>query len=396
MNLSRHDPLAWIDDELSVLESHDLLRRLESRAPGQSVYLRVGDRELVNFGSNDYLGLAVDPRLSAAVIECAACDGWGAGSSPLVTGRTAMHEKLERQLAEFEGVDSALLFTSGFAANVGAIAALADREDAIYSDAKNHASIIDGCRLSRAAVHVYPHRDWRALEQLLRGANNYRRRLIVTESIFSMDGDPAPLDEIAHLAQQHGCMLLVDEAHATGVFGPNGRGLAEELDIEDQVDIRIGTLSKALGSCGGFVCGSSRLIEWLVNRARTYVFSTAPPAPLCAAGLTALDLLRAEPWRRDTLRTNAAMMRKRLSDDGWNIPTGDSQIIPLVVGDADQALRLSARLREMGVLVPAIRPPSVPQGESLVRISLSWAHTPEAIERLFSALSCSAEVCSTP
>jgi 8-amino-7-oxononanoate synthase len=395
MKSSRHDPLDWIDQELNALEANDLLRTLEHHAGGQSGVLRVGGRDLVNFGSNDYLGLASDPRLVAAVTECANRDGWGAGSSPLVTGRTAVHERLELRLAEFEQVESALLFTSGFAANVGTVAALVDRGDAVYSDAKNHASLIDGCRLSRAAVHVYPHRDCQALEQMLRAGTDYRRRLIVTESVFSMDGDLAPLAELVALARQHDCMLLVDEAHATGVFGAQGRGLAEELGIEDQVDVRIGTLSKALGSSGGFVCGSGALIEWLVNRARTYVFSTAPPVPLCAAALAALDIVRDEPWRRATLRSTATQLRDRLRDEAWNISASASQIIPLVVGDADQALRVAAGLREAGVLVPAIRPPSVPRGQSLLRISLSSTHSPEAIERLVTALGCYARQCVT-
>ena len=391
MKNSPHDPLAWIDDELHLLDVQDLRRHVNTHQHTQPGCLRLDGRELVNFGSNDYLGLTHDPRLAAAVVAVAR-DGCGAGASPLVTGRTALHEQLERRLAEFEGTEAALLFASGYAANVGTVAALAGREDAIFSDAKNHASIIDGCRLSRSNVHVYPHRDYEALERLLRDAGAYRRRLIATESVFSMDGDLAPLVELANLAQCHECMLLVDEAHATGVFGTLGRGLAEQLGIEDRVDVRVGTLSKALGSSGGFVCGKQTLVDWLANRARTYVFSTASPPAFCAAGIVALNLVRDEPSRRVTLLERSAMLRGRLRDEGWPTHPGGSQIIPLVIGEAAEAVRLSVQLRQMGVLVPAIRPPSVPQGESLLRISLSWAHSEPMIEQLLLVLGC----CSRP
>jgi 8-amino-7-oxononanoate synthase len=341
----------------------------------------------VNFGSNDYLGLARDSRLSAAALSIAH-EGWGATASPLVTGRTVLHQQLERRLAEFEGTEATLLFPSGYAANVGTIAALVGRHDAIFSDAKNHASIIDGCRLSRATLHIFPHRDHESLEAMLRGAAQFRRRLIVTESVFSMDGDLAPLVELANLAERHRCMLLVDEAHATGVFGPLGRGLVEQLGVEDRVDVRVGTLSKALGSSGGFVCGRQSLVDWLVNRARTYVFSTACPPVLCAAGIAAIGVVRDEPSRRATLLERAAMLRGRLRDQGWPVQAAASQIVPLVIGEAAQAMQLSAQLRQSGILVPAIRPPSVPNGESLLRISLSWSHTPWMIERLVAALAC--------
>ncbi len=387
MKNSPHEPLAWIEDELDVLDSLNLRRRLKTRHDARPGCLCLDGRELVNFGSNDYLGLAHDSRLAAAVIEVAR-DGWGAGASPLVTGRTAFHAQLERRLAEFEGTDAALLFGSGYAANVGTIGALAGRPDAVFSDAKNHASIIDGCRLSRSDVHIYPHRDHQALETMLRAAGTYRRRLIVTESVFSMDGDLAPLIELASLAERHECMLLVDEAHATGVFGTLGRGLSEQLGVEDRVDVRVGTLSKALGSSGGFVCGKQTPIDWLANRARTYVFSTALPPAICAAGIVALDVIRDEPNRRTDLLERSAMLHGRLRETGWLTNSNASQIIPLVVGEAADALKLSEQLQALGVLVPAIRPPSVPQGQSLLRISLSWTHTEPMIEQLLAALGC--------
>ena len=386
MKTTHTDPLEWIDDELALLAERGLRRTLSTHLGPQQVQIRVAGRDLVNFGSNDYLGLAADSRLSLAAARAAETEGWGAGASPLITGRAAAHRQLEERLAEFEGTEAALVFSSGYAANVGTIAALAARGDAIYSDDKNHASMIDGARLSRADVHVFPHRDARALEEKLRGGGDYRRRLIVTESVFSMDGDLAPLAELADLAERYDCMLLVDEAHATGVFGRQGRGLSEELGVEDRVAVRIGTLSKALGSAGGFVCGSAALVEWLVNRARTYVFSTALPPAVCAASMAALEIMCQEPGRRIELRQRAADLRETLRLQGWNLANSESQIIPLVVGEVNAAMHLAASLLEQGILAPAIRPPSVPAGESLVRISLSHAHTSEMVERLVAAL----------
>ena len=386
MKYSRHDPLAWMESELASLAQRGLRRELHTHLGPQHVRLSVGGRELINFGSNDYLGLAADPRLCAAAARAAEQEGCGAGASPLVTGHAAAHQQLERRLAEFEGTEAAIVFSSGYAANAGTIAALVGREDAIYADRKNHASMIDGCRLSRADVHVYPHGDPQGLEALLAQGAAYRRRLIVTESVFSMDGDLAPLVELATMAERFDCMLLVDEAHATGVFGKLGRGLAEELGMEDRVHVRVGTLSKALGCAGGFVCGRESLVQWLVNRARPYVFSTAAPPPVCAAALAALEIVRQEPERRETLLRNAAALRATLGQQGWRALASASQIIPLVVGDAQSATRLADQLRESGLLVPAIRPPSVSVGQSLLRVSLSCAHTPEMIARLTAEL----------
>lgn len=380
------DPLAWIDDELIALEQQGLLRQLTTCEGPPDVVLAVRGQQLINFGSNDYLGLAADERLRTAVADALTREGCGAGSSPLVTGHSAAHLRLERALADFEGAEAALVFSSGFAANIGTIAALAGRDDTIFADAHNHASMIDGCRLSRSEVQVYPHGDWRALELLLAAHRGPGRRLIVTESVFSMHGDLAPLVELAQLAQRYECMLLVDEAHATGVLGAQGRGLCEQLGLEQGVHVRIGTLSKALGGGGGFVAGSRALIDWLVNRARAYIFSTALPPIVCEAGVAALEIVRREPERRRGLQRQAESLRSRLREQGWNVGQSASQIIPLLVGEPQTALRLSARLRERGLLVPAMRPPSVPDESSLLRISLSAAHTLAMIEQLLEAL----------
>ena len=417
-----HNPLSWIDDELLALERQHLRRRPVTRDGAQSVRLSIDGRELINFGSNDYLALAADPRLAQAVVEAVTREGWGSGASPLVTGHAALHRRLEQRLAAFEGTEAALLFTSGFAANAGTIAALAGPGDAVFCDRKNHASLFDGCRLSRADVRVYPHGDCQGLASLLDQAKKSRRRLIVTDSLFSMDGDLAPLVQLADLAEAFDAILLVDEAHATGVFGQHGRGVAEyqgdgggwrknpvdlpgglpptssvpfrcdaagersSASVESRVHVRIGTLSKALGCVGGFVAGSRALIEWLVNRARPYVFSTAAPAATSAAAIAALDIIEQEPQRRQSLLARAEALRTELAARGWNTGSSASQIIPIIVGDPELAVSLSLKLREHGLFVPAIRPPTVPEGEACLRVSLTAGHSKEMITALLAAL----------
>jgi 8-amino-7-oxononanoate synthase len=383
-------PLSWITDELAALRAGDLLRELPAPLGMQGPVVEHRDQRLVNFASNDYLGLAADERLIAAAAEACRAEGVGRGAAPLVCGRAGAHAELEDRLAAFEGAEAALLFPSGFAANAGTIPALVDRCDAIFADAKNHASLIDGCRLARADTHVYPHRDVAALATLLEQRPTARRKLIVTDTLFSMDGDVAPLAAIGALANRHGAMLLVDEAHATGVFGAQGRGLAEACDLEHIVGpdslIRIGTLSKALGAAGGFVVGSRDLIQWLANRARSYVFSTAQPAATSAAALVALDIVAKEPDRRVQLLATAERVRTRLREQGWELGDSASQIVPILVGSPTGALELAAQLREAGYWIPAIRPPSVPPGESLLRLSLTAGHTPAMIDGLLAAL----------
>jgi 8-amino-7-oxononanoate synthase len=406
-----HDPLAWIDSELARLDRAGLRRRLAVRSGRQTARIVIDGKSLINFGCNDYLGLAADERLIAAATDAMQREGWGSGASPLVSGRGESHAALERRLAEFEGAEAALVFPSGFAANAGIIPALVDDEDAIFGDAKNHASLIDGCRLSKATRFIYPHGDCAALEKLLQGASRFRRRLIVSDTLFSMEGDFAPVAELTQLAHKYDAMLMVDEAHATGVFGENGRGVVEMLDagysildtqaplahpasniqhrassLHDLVHIRVGTLSKSLGSGGGFVCGRRPLIEWLANRARSYIFSTAQPAATSAAAIAALEIVHKEPHRRERLLATATELRFRLQDQGWITGRSESQIIPIAVGDATLTMELAGRLREAGFFVPGIRPPSVPEGESLLRISLCFHHTPELIDGLVRAL----------
>ena len=313
------DPLDWIPEQLSLLDSLQRRRALHIRAAEQGPTVDWKERTLLNFGSNDYLDLAADPRLQQAATEAIAREGWGSGASPLITGRGTKQAELEVAIAEFEGTEAALTFASGFAANAGVVDAVTDRGDVILSDEKNHASIIDGTRLSKATVRVFPHRDVAYLEKLLKQCGSFRRRLIVTDSLFSMDGTIAPLNEMADLAETHDAMLMVDEAHATGVYGEQGRGLCEQMGVEDRVSIRVGTFSKALGGHGGFVVGSQNLIDWLVNRCRSYIFSTAPPAANAAAMVAALKIVRDEPQRRTDLLAKAAHLRIRLRVLGWSL-----------------------------------------------------------------------------
>jgi 8-amino-7-oxononanoate synthase len=376
--------LDWINDELKDRDAAGLLRRRRTFRTHSDGTIEVDGRRLVNLAGNDYLGLAGDPRVCAAGSAAIESAGFGARASALVSGRTEWHEQLERKLAEFEGTESAVLFPTGFAANVGTIASLVGPEDAVFCDRLNHASLIDGCRLSQARFRPYPHLDLETLERELAKAADARRRLVVTDSIFSMDGDVAPLPELHALAERHGAMLLIDEAHATGVLGENGRGLAEHLRLPDEDIVRTGTLSKAIGSVGGFVAGGRSLIDWLWNTARSQVFSTAMP-PACAAAATeALKIIEAEPHRRERLLHISLVLRDRLASAGLNVPSTSiaTPIIPVIVGEETATMHAAAALEDAGFLVAAIRPPTVPRGTSRLRISLHAGVADSELERL--------------
>jgi 8-amino-7-oxononanoate synthase len=388
---------SWMDDDLAEWKQCGLYRRRRRLQSVQGTRLRWRGRELLNFASNDYLNLAADPRLAQAAAQAARRYGCGAASSPLVSGYLPPHRALEQALARWEGTEAALVFSSGFVANMALVSVLAGRDDVIFSDALNHASLIDGCRLARAALHVYRHRDANHLHDILRreGAAA-RRRLIITDTLFSMDGDLAPLADLAELAQRHDCLLLIDEAHATGVIGDRGRGLTDLLPSPLGLDldslIKVGTLSKALGTQGGFVCGSRRLVDWLVNQARPYIFSTALAPPTAAAARRAVAIVQAEPERRQRLLYISTLLRDHLLDAGYAIRGPGCQIVPIVVGEAQAAMALSARLQTHGLLVPAIRPPSVPEGTARLRVSLTAGHTEEDVQRLITALKASWDV----
>ena len=374
--------LNWITDELDALSGQGLLRELQTReSPPVGGMVQLNGVALVNFGSNDYLGLAADERLIDAVKHFSGQCGWGAGGSSLVNGRGTLHRRLEQEIARFKKTEAALLFPTGFAANVGAVTSLVGRGDAVFSDELNHASLIDGCRLSGASIHVYRHRDTSHLAELLQAASGAGRRLIVTDSVFSMNGDVAPLDALAELAEQHEAMLLVDEAHACGVLGHCGRGACEQLAVESRVDLQVGTLSKAFGSLGGYITGSDELIQWICNRARTYMFSTAQPEAISAASLAALEIVQADAPRRLRVVESASRLRQILNGLGFNTAGSSTQIIPLIVGDNDRAVAMSRELRNRGFYVPAIRPPAVPNHLARLRISLSSQHTEDQLQR---------------
>jgi len=378
--------LAWIDDDLAALRVAGLERPHRVRAGRQGREVSLDGQTLLNFGSNDYLGYAGDVRLTKAASKASCAEGFGAGASPLVSGHSQAHELLERALVDLLAVDAALIFPSGFAANTATIAAMVGPEDFIASDARNHASIIDGCRLSRGRIGIYPHRDVATLDTLLAQHGDARRRLIVTDTVFSMDGTIAPLADLCDLARKHRAILMVDEAHATGIFGARGSGVVEESGCADGVHVRVGTLSKALAAAGGFVAGHGDMIHWLRHKARSWIFSTAHPPAVAAAASRSIALLAEEPHRRSELRARAAGFQHALLQAGLVVTGGQTQIVPIVIGAATDAMAVSARLAEAGFFVPAIRPPSVPTGKSLVRVSLSWHHTTDDLERLASTI----------
>lgn len=372
---------AWSEAGLRALEREGLVRSLEPRSTPQGVHVTVDGVTLLSFCSNDSLGLANDPDVRAAAREALERFGVGTGASRLVSGDTTEHHALERELAAFEGTGAALLFNSGYAANTAILPALLGPEDVIFSDALNHASLIDGCRLSRARVVVYPHADVAALEQAL-GVHRGRRRLIVTDSVFSMDGDRAPLEALARLARGSGAGLYVDEAHATGVLGERGAGLCELVDVRP--DVRVGTLSKALGSCGAWAGVSETTRAFLISSARPLIFSTALPAAWCAAARVALRKASA-PALRERLWRSIHRFVDGARSLGFDV-RADSAIFSLVQGTPERALEAAAALRAKGLLVKAIRPPTVPEGTSRLRVSLSAAHEPAHIEALLEAL----------
>lgn len=383
-----------MSEELTALESAGLWRARRVVRPLPGGACEIDGRRRWNFASNDYLGLAGEPRVVAAAQAALAEAGVGSRASALVVGRTEWHARLEQALAQFEGQEAAILFPTGYAANVGTIAALVDENDVVFCDRLNHASLIDGCRLSGAKLRVFRHTELETLERELLKAADSRRRLIVTDAVFSMDGDVAPLRELCDLAERFEADVLVDEAHGTGVFGEHGRGVCEQLGVEDRVAVRVGTLSKAIGTLGGFVAGSRSLVDWLWNKARPQVFSTALPPAICAAATAAIEIIRNEPERRKQLWHNCEFVRLELASRGIEVVVNSTgPVIPIVLADPDTTIAAQQKLEDRGCLVAAIRPPTVPQGTSRLRISLSAVHDESALKILVAALQ---EVLSVP
>jgi len=367
-----------IQARLAELRELGLYRQTRLVSGPQGPHVVLDGKPVLLLCSNNYLGLAEHPRVQEAAADAAARWGVGAGSSRLVSGTMTVHRRLEARLAQFKQTEAALLFGSGYLANLGIVSALGGAGEVIFSDELNHASIIDGCRLSRAETFVYAHNDMEHLAWGLAEAGE-QAALIVTEAVFSMDGDHAPLDEIAVLARSHGVRLAVDEAHATGCLGPGGRGAVAEAGLAAEVDVVIGTLGKALGAYGAFVACSAELAQYFTNAARPLIFSTAPPPPAIAGALAALDLLEAEPRRVERLQANAEVLRGELAREGFDVAGSTSQIVPLIVGEAQTAMRLCGAALERGVFAQAIRPPTVAPGTSRLRLAVMATHTKDEL-----------------
>jgi 8-amino-7-oxononanoate synthase len=377
--------LERLSAELGALARIEQRRRRITLESAQGPRIVVDGQEYLAFCSNDYLGLANDPRIAASVVEAVRHHGVGSGASHLVTGHSSAHARLERELARFVNMPSALLFSAGYLANIGLVTSLAGRDDVIFSDALNHASLIDGMRLSRAAVVRYPHCSLDALSAALR-QSRARSRFVVTESVFSMDGDLAPLTGMLELCERHDAWLVVDDAHGFGVLGAEGRGVLEQLGLRSPRIIYVGTLGKAAGVSGAFVAGEIPVVETVLQKARSYIYTTASPPFLAAAVETSLQIIREESWRRGKLRAMIDRLRRGLRDSGLSLAASNSPIQPLVFGDNAATLAASRYLRDRGIIVTPIRPPTVPEGTSRLRISLSAAHEERDVERLIAAL----------
>lgn len=372
--------------ELERLE-HDGLRRslrvIESAQAGRVIY---DGRGVIMLSSNNYLGLAAHPCVKQAAVKATARYGVGSGASRLVAGNLEPIRQLEANLARLKGTEAALVFGSGYLANLGTITALMGSGDTIFSDELNHASLIDGCRLAKADLRIYRHCDVEHLKVLLEDSAGAGRRLIVTDSIFSMDGDFAPLREIVELAHRYEAAIMIDEAHAVGVIGPDGAGLAGELGLQNQIDVQMGTLSKALGSYGAYVAGSRMLIDFLVNRARSFIYTTGLPPPVAAAADAAIEIMRAEPERKQRLWNNASYLRERLNAAGFSFGCTQSPILPLIVGESEAAVGMAKGLFERGVYAIAIRPPTVPAGTARLRLTPIADHTRVDLDEAIDAI----------
>jgi len=368
----------FIEQELSRLKDAGLYRHMPLIQGPQEPRVTINGREVILLCSNNYLGLANHPKVKDAAIKAIEKYGFGSGASRLVSGNMELHEELEQRIARFKDTEAALVFNSGYHANIGIIPALVGRGDVIFSDKLNHASIVDACILSRAHLIRYPHKDINLLEALLKKhetRNSHHATLIITDGIFSMDGDISPLKELSELADKYNCMLMVDDAHATGVLGSKGKGTSEHFGIDNPNRIQMGTLGKALGCFGAYIAGSRKLIDYLINKARSFIYTTSLPPSVCAASIAAIDIIEDEPQLRQNLWDRIKFFRKGLKEAGLNTMQSETQIIPILIGEADVAVRISKDLMDKGVFVQAIRPPTVPEGTSRLRITLMATHS---------------------
>lgn len=394
MNEQHNNFLNDIDERIRQIREQGLWREIRRIDSEQSSRILCDGKVYLNFSSNDYLGLASHPALKEAVINAIDKYGAGSGASRLICGSIAPHNELEELIAEFKGVEKAITFSSGYTTAVGTIPAIVEKGDIVIIDRLAHASLVDGARLSGAKLRVFPHNDVDALERILKRARSStetdkpKRILIVTESVFSMDGDCAPLREIVAVKNKYGGWLMVDEAHSTGLFGQNRAGLISELGLTEEVEIQMGTLGKAIGASGGFICGKKALIEFLINKARSFIFSTAPMPACSAAAIAGIKIIQSEEGntRLNLLRSLLIQLKTYLLADGWQVPDSQSAIIPLILGGNQQAISASNILRECGIYVPAIRFPTVPKNTARLRITVTANHTAEDVRGLALAI----------
>ena len=377
-----NDPLAYLGEQLEAWKragTYQRLRVLESESAAEA---RFDGKDVINLASNNYLGLTTHPKLREAALEATRRYGVGSGAVRTISGTMSLHMQLEERIARFKNVEACVVFQSGFAANAGTVAAVLTPEDHIVSDELNHASIIDGCRLSRAKIHVFPHKDTAAAERKLAELDGQPgRKLLITDGVFSMDGDIGPLPGLVEAAEKHGAIMMVDDAHASGVLGRNGRGTIDHFGLHGRVHIQVGTLSKAIGVLGGYVCGSRALIEFLYHRARPFLFSTSHPPAVAASCIAAFDVLEEEPERIQALWDNTRYFKQGLSAAGFNTGVSETPITPVIVGEARTAYALSAALFEEGVLATGIGFPTVPEGKARVRTIVTATHTREDLDR---------------
>ena len=376
----RSDPLAYLGQELDSLKEQNLYRRLRILEEEQKAHTTFDHKSVVNLSSNNYLGLTTHPRLREAALTALERFGVGSGSVRTIAGTMEIHMELERRLAEFKKVEAVVVFQSGFAANAGTVSAVLTKEDVVISDELNHASIIDGCRLSRAAIKVFPHKDVDAARRIVKDLPAGQRKLLITDGVFSMDGDLGPLPDLCALAEDTGCIMMVDDAHASGVFGANGRGTIDHFGMHGRVDIQVGTLSKAIGALGGYVAGNRNLIEFLYHRARPFLFSTSHPPAVAAACIAALDVLIEEPEIIDRLWENTRFFKAGLERLGFNTGLSESPITPVIAGDGAAAMKLSDRLFEEGVFAQGIAFPTVARDRARVRTIVTATHTRQDLQ----------------
>jgi glycine C-acetyltransferase len=379
--------LDYLKDQLAELEAGGLTLHPRTLEGEQRARARFDGRDVINLASNNYLGLAAHPRLKEAAAKAAMEFGAGSGAVRTIAGTMSLHRELERRFAEFKGAPAALMFQSGFTSNAGTVAALLTKEDVIVSDELNHASIIDGARLSRAEIKVFPHKDVEAADRLLHETKTHdRHQLLITDGVFSMDGDIAPLPDLVETAEKHGAIMMIDDAHASGVLGPGGKGTVAHFGIDpSRVDVQVGTLSKAIGVLGGFIAGPPHLIEWLVNRGRPFLFSTSAPPAVAAACIAALDVIHDEPERLKRLWDNTNLLKTGLQGLGFDTGMSETPITPVIAGEATAAQELSRTLWDEGVFTPAIVFPTVPRGRSRVRTIVTADHTEDDLREALDA-----------